>query len=158
MKIRSRSHMIDFVFTIALFCVFAATALMVVLIGARVYRNTVEQMNSNFDARASLTYVTTKIRANDGESGVGLVDFSGVSALSLEQDIEGETYQTLIYYYDGALMELFARKGHDFAPADGTQVMQVDYFAVNHIRDNLIALESVDSAGRSTQVFVAVRT
>ena len=34
-----KGHVVDFLFTLALFCVFAASALMVVVIGANVYRH-----------------------------------------------------------------------------------------------------------------------
>ena len=50
-----KGHVVDFLFTLALFCVFAASALMVVVIGANVYRQTVRGMDSNYDSRTSLT-------------------------------------------------------------------------------------------------------
>ena len=64
---KTGTHMVDLLFTLALVCVFAASALMVVLIGANVYQNTVEGMDENFSARTSVTYVATKIRQNDTE-------------------------------------------------------------------------------------------
>ena len=56
-----KGHVVDFLFTLALFCVFAASALMVVVIGANVYRQTVRGMDSNYDSRTSLTYLTEKV-------------------------------------------------------------------------------------------------
>lgn len=65
-----KGHVVDFLFTLALFCVFAASALMVVVIGANVYRQTVRGMDSNYDSRTSLTYLTEKVRQNDAANAV----------------------------------------------------------------------------------------
>ena len=95
----NNAHMIDLLFTLALFCVFAASALMVVLIGARVYQNTIERMNANFDGRASIAYVSNKIRQNDYPDAIHIIELEeGVPALALDQDFDGITYQTIIYH------------------------------------------------------------
>ena len=44
-----KDHVVDFLFTLALFCVFAASALTVVVTGANVYRQTVRRMDQNYD-------------------------------------------------------------------------------------------------------------
>ena len=44
-------HMVDVLFVIILFCVFAVSALILVMIGANVYKKTVNDMDSNFNSR-----------------------------------------------------------------------------------------------------------
>ena len=77
-------HMVDFLFTIALFCAFAATSLIVVIIGANVYQGTVRGMNENYALRTSLSYVSQKVRQNDGAGEIHIGTLDGVPALVLE--------------------------------------------------------------------------
>ena len=82
-----KGHVVDFLFTLALFCVFAASALMVVIIGANVYRQTVDRMNGNYDSRTSLTYLTEKIRQNDAADAVKISSVGESPALVLSQRV-----------------------------------------------------------------------
>ena len=64
-RFQPRRHVIDLLFTLALFCVFAASALLVVLIGADVYESSARGMDRNFGLQTSLHYVAAKVRQND---------------------------------------------------------------------------------------------
>ena len=54
---RNQKHFIDVLFTLGLLCVFAASALAVVLIGAHVYKTTAADMDANYTTRTSLSYI-----------------------------------------------------------------------------------------------------
>ena len=43
-----RKHMIDFLFSVALFFVFALSALIVILLAARIYQSTTEHSSLNY--------------------------------------------------------------------------------------------------------------
>lgn len=62
---KNQGHIVDFFFTLSLFCLFAASALIVVIIGSGVYRNTTVQMEENYVARTALSYVAEKVRQHD---------------------------------------------------------------------------------------------
>lgn len=151
-------HMIDIIFTLALFCVFAASALLVVLIGANVYQNTTSLMDQNFDTRTSLTYVSTKIRQNDTAGGVSIGELGGVKALVLTQEIDGESYNTWIYHYDGALWEIFAAKDSAAAPADGQKIMDVASFDMEAVAPASLKFMSKDSLGRDISLVISPRS
>ena len=119
-----KGHVVDFLFTLALFCVFAASALMVVIIGANVYRQTVDRMNGNYDSRTSLTYLTEKIRQNDAADAVKISSVGESPALVLSQWAGGQTYETWIYVYDGYLREVFAAQGVPVKPTDGQPIKE----------------------------------
>lgn len=153
---KSGSHMVDLLFTLALFCVFAASALMVVLIGANVYKSTVEQMDENFGGRTSLTYVATKIRQNDLAGGIRVTELGGVPALVLDQTVEGAVYQTWIYHYDGALREVFVSAENAPTSPDGDAIIEVADFSIEQ-RDGSLVLSSVDHNGRRTTQTVTPR-
>lgn len=158
MKMSSRGgrHIIDLLFTLALFCVFAASALMVVLIGANVYKNTVSHMDASFVERTSLTYVVTKVRQNDGVGGVSLTEIEGIPALALDQTVDGEVYRTWIYHYDGALRETFTSLDNEFDPENGQVIVEVPGFRFEQA-DGMLRLTALDADGGFTSQSVAPR-
>jgi hypothetical protein len=150
--------MMDILFALALFCVFAASALMVALIGARVYRNTVENMNINFDTRSSVTYVSTKIRQSDEAGAVKVSEIAGTPALLLEQKIGDNTYQTWIYHYDGSLREIFTQEGNEIDPEFGTVIMDIEDFSITQVSDNLYSVTSLDRKENPVEIMVSTRS
>ena len=64
--------MIDFLFPVALFFVFALSALTVILLAARIYQSTTESSSLNYTARTSLSYINEKIHQNDCDGAVYL--------------------------------------------------------------------------------------
>ncbi|MDR0963404.1 MAG: DUF4860 domain-containing protein [Clostridium sp.] len=154
---RSQSHLIDVLFVLALFGVFIATALIVAVMGVSVYRNTVENMNKNFDTQTSLTYVSTKIRQSDVAGGVFLEELEGMPALVLERQEEGETYQTWIYHHNGYLQEFFVKKGSSIDPDFGVSIMPIDTFSVTE-ENGLFLISTTDRDGNPVSVMVSPRT
>ena len=48
---KQKAHIIDVLFVLALFGVFAVSAMMVIILGTGVYNNTLESAQTHFDAR-----------------------------------------------------------------------------------------------------------
>ena len=142
-----QGHMVDILFTLALFCVFAGSALLVVLIGANVYKTTIRDMGENFNTRTSLTYVSTKAAQNDMEGAVFLTDLEGTQALVLEKPIAGDTYQTWIYYHDGSLCEVFVKKGTEMTLSSGSPIVDVPMFRFEQVDLTTLRMTSVNEAG-----------
>ncbi|MCL2055839.1 MAG: DUF4860 domain-containing protein [Oscillospiraceae bacterium] len=153
-----KSHLTDVLFVLALFTVFIITALIVALMGAEVYSGTVRSMNRNFGTQTSLTYVSTKIRQSDESGGVYLDELGGVPVLVLEQEIEGETFQTLIYHYDGWLRETFILKGMDADLQFGVPIMQADGFSVTAEGGNLLRITCTAADGIGVSALISTRT
>ena len=59
---RRDKSIVDMLFLLALFGVFLISALFIVLFGANIYKKTVNDMDANFSARTSVSYITEKIR------------------------------------------------------------------------------------------------
>lgn len=151
------SHIIDIVFSLALFCVFAATALLVVLIGAKVYKSTSASMTESFGTRTSLTYMATKIRQNDNAGAVFLTELDGVPALAIEQEIEGDYYRTYIYHSGGELREIFTMKESAVNISDGQAIMDVPGLKMENLGDNLLRFTSIGNDGRETSLTISPR-
>jgi len=153
---KSHAHTIHVLFILALFAVFAVSALTVAVMGADVYSKIVRGMNANFDTHTSLTYVTTKIRQNDG--GIYLDSIDGIPALVLEQDIDGNIYRTWIFHHDGYLREAFVSKDTRLTVDFGVAIMRTDSFTITPERENLLRLNSTNRDGLSAETLICVKT
>ena len=66
-------------FVLALFGVFAVSALALVTIGADVYQHTVEDMGVNYESRTAVSYIMEKVRQNDTADSIFLTDLEKCS-------------------------------------------------------------------------------
>lgn len=154
-------HIVDILFVLALFGVFAVSALVLVTIGAGVYQNTVQDMGSNFDSRTAMAYLTEKIRQNDSTQSVSIGSLENTDALLLSQDIDGETYITYLYYHDGSLKELFIKEGTDLVGnplSAGQAVMPLNYLKMSKISDFLFSFELATADGETKKLLLSTRS
>ena len=86
---------------------FALFSLLLVVIGAGVYRDIVASGRQNTELRASLFYLSNQVRMCSGEAE--LAEQDGLQVLVLRD--EGSEGETLIYYKDGALCEYYGPAG-----------------------------------------------
>ena len=151
-------HMIDFLFPVALFFVFALSSLTVVLLAAGIYQSTTEDSALNDTARTSLSYITEKIHQNDTKEMVSLGTFDGCDALVLHQTYNDENYYTYIYAYENELKELFIKDGANATASDGKVILQVKDFSIEQVNDRLFKFQCVDKDDRTASVIVGLRS
>lgn len=137
MKEKTNRHIIDILFVISLFCIFALSAIFLISIGAGIYEKTVVHMEENFSGRTAFAYVTEKIRQADSEGAVTAGEFAGSPALILSQSIEGSDYITFLYEDEGFLKELFMPKGTSLGPEAGQEILAVSEFSFVQVNENL---------------------
>ena len=80
----TRRHITDIIFLLSLLCVFAVTAVFVVIFGADVYKGISQRMQDNGNMRSSITYLSEKVRQNDS-GGVRLGAVGQSDALILDR-------------------------------------------------------------------------
>ena len=159
---KRNKSIVDFLFILALFGAFAITALFVVLFGARVYRTTVSNMNTNFEKRTAMSYVTEKVRSHDHTGGVEVSDVEGTSdgdehtALKLYQEMGDKRYITYLYVADGYLKEFTAEEGYDFNYDAGTDILAVEDFSVRKESDSMYHFSIKAKNGEVTDFFVTL--
>ena len=74
MRFRPRHrHVIDLIFPIALFFVFAASSLSVLILAANVYTSTTKRLSINDENRTVLSYLSEKIRQNATDGAINSV-------------------------------------------------------------------------------------
>lgn len=165
---QKRPFIVDILFVLALFGVFTLSALMLVTIGAEVYRHTVDDMSNNYEARTSIAYITEKIRQNDhllspdenSEQGICISTLAGEPTLQITQDVGGADYITYLYLYEGSLRELYIREGIDLGGdilAAGQVIMPLADFQMKQITDNLISIELTSPTGKTHCIYTALR-
>ena len=154
----TRSSRIDTVFVLIIFCVFAISVLMVLMLGANIYRSMNDISREGYDERTGLSYIWTKVKNNDEEGRIHIGDFHGLSALCFDEEFDWVTYRTMVYFYDGWVYELFSEVGLDFLPEDGAQIIQIDDLRFDELGYGLIRVSSgtnsllISPRGRTAQV------
>ncbi len=139
--------------------IFAVASLFLVNIGVQVYRNIVIANNDNFELRTSLSYLATRVRQNDAENRLYLQNYEdGITALVLEEEIDGELYQTLIYHYDGYLREHFMEKGGYFEPSYGIETFEIAEFTMEARSDGMLCVTAVNRAGDTECLQLSLRS
>ena len=156
-KIENR-HMIDILFVITLFCLFAVCAILLIAVGAKVYQNTIDNMDSHFTSNTSISYITEKIRQNDSAGNITLCEFGGQDALLLKETIDGEAYCTYIYSYGGYLKELFTLEKLALDPSAGQNILAVQEFHIRSIADSLYEITIVDKNHKTNMVTIGLKS
>ena len=153
----SKQRRIEFVFPIMIFFVFTLSALIVILFAAQIYQKTVADAAMNYNANTSVAYVREKIHQHDN-GGIAVASFDGCDAIVLRDDINGETYATYIYAYDGQLKELFIKDDarDNFNSSSGQRILDVRNFSVALLADNLLSFSCEDNEGHKASACVGV--
>ncbi|MCI8561152.1 MAG: DUF4860 domain-containing protein [Dorea sp.] len=150
-------HMIDFLFPVALFFVFALSALTVILLATKIYQSTTENSSLNYTSRTSLSYISEKIHQQDSGK-ISLGTFSGCDALVLDQDMNGTAYHTYIYAYQNELKEIFLKDGARANASAGQTILKVQNFSMEQVSDSLFSFQCTDETGQTARSLISVRS
>lgn len=151
-------HMIDLVFPVAVFFVFAASSLAVLILSARLYSTQTEKADNHYTTRTSLAYVNEKIRQGDTNGGIFIRKIEDRECLAIKSDMNGISYTTYIYAADGMLKELFVRDDAPLHLADARTIMEVNDFTMEEIGANLFRFTSADSDGNTSVLIASERS
>jgi len=134
----SRGRSIDTIFVLIVFSIFAISVLMVLMLGASIYRNINEISHDGQSEHTALSYIWTKTKNFDESGGIDVGDFQGVPALFIDEFIGETHFRTAIYHYDGWLCELFSEAALEFSPEDGVRVIRVDELRIDTDENGMI--------------------
>ena len=123
-----KKHTVESLFVLIIFAIFMVTSLMIVMIGANVYRGVVADTDANNALRSSCSYIANKVRSADSADAVHVTEINGIEALTIDADYGEESFRTYIYYHEGYLKESFVLEDQPFSPDFGEKVIQVDRF------------------------------
>ena len=149
-----RNHSVDALFALLLYGLFALLSLLLVLIGAQVYQGIVRRTDARSDLRASLSYVANKVRS---APEANLENRDGLTVLVLPEQSGEQTFETLIYFYDGLLRELFQREEDAFLPANGEELTPLQAFTMEESPGGLLTVTSRGADGRDHTLHIQRR-
>lgn len=153
-----RSLKMDSVFVIALFTMFAITAFLLILIGAKQYQHTADAMDANYESRTISSYLTEKIRQNDNSGKVYISKLDGLDALAIETTQNDITYVTYIYYYKDALREIVVNESSVFSLETGQEIIKTGGFAAEMVDDDLIKITITTNENNSQTLYLPIHS
>lgn len=151
-------HMIDILFVLSLFCVFAVSSVLLILFGADIYKKTVQQMEDNYTSRTSIAYITEKIRQSDVEHAIKIISQNDTQILMLTNVINDIPYAISLYEYDGYLYELFARTDLELPLDAGKPVMELHSLSFSQIKQNLLEITFSEDINSEQTIYVSTHS
>lgn len=151
-------HMIDILFVLSLFCVFAVSSVLLIIFGADIYQKTVHQMDSNYTSRTSVAYITEKIRQADNGNSIQITSQDDTQILMLTSEINGITYATSLYEYNGYLYELFARTDIELPLDAGQPVLELQELSFSQISPNILEISFIDMSYEKQNIYVSMHS
>lgn len=153
-----KSHYTDLLFTITLFCIFAITALLVVLFGADIYGKTSTNMELNYTKRTALAYMGEKVRQNGYENGTEIGEVEGTQALVLHQELNEIVYSTYIFCDSGYLKEATLPADQTVSVQNGQAIMELKDIALEEVNENLLRITIMDTAQNEYSMMLQMRS
>ena len=155
-NIKREKGLVHTVCVLVVICMFGISAMMLGSVGASVYKNIAERNLDSFELRTSLSYVKTKINQYDEVGKIAIEERDGIKMLILSEEVEGEIYDTSVYFNKGKLYEITGERGMKFKPDDGFAILSVDSFEITE-KDGLVKLVTTNKDGESETLYVKLR-
>ncbi len=149
-------HSFDVVFVLLLFLVFTAAVLMVLISGASAYKNISASVEEQFQERTCLNYISTKLRHYNSEGDIYITEIGGVPALALNESIDGESFVTYIYLYDGCVRELYMQENVGLPPDAGDEIIEAENIEFSMPADNIIRVECTGADGGTSELLINI--
>ena len=109
-------------FTVMLLCIFTLSAISVAVLGVRIYSNSANKLQANFDTRTSIVYLSEKMRTCPGDA-FDVRDMEGSQAIVLSEERDGTVYESWIYAKDDSLCEAISMQGQVPGHAGALKIM-----------------------------------
>lgn len=154
----SDKHVIDFIFPLTLLLVFAVSALIVLLLSARIYASQTTRTDENYQASTPLAYITEKFRANDEAGAIQIEEKDGTLCLAFHQTSKSGGYTTYLYVNDGWLRELVVRDGVETTLESGKKVIEAKKLQASRTPDGLYRITVTDKNGTQVTRLLAERS
>ena len=154
-NIKREKGIVHTVCVLAVICMFGISAMMLGSVGASVYKNIAERNLNSFELRTSLSYVKTKINQYDEVGRIAVEERDGLKMLILSEEVQGEIFDTAVYFNKGKLYEITGARGMKFKPDDGFAILNVDSFDISE-NNGLIKLVTTDD-GETETLYVKLR-
>ncbi len=131
--------------SVGLSALFLAGFLLLVIFGAKSYRDIVSSQYGNMDARSLTAYLSASMKANDSLGAVSAEETGYGTALVVTDPETG--YALRYYQYEGHLLEDFAPADSPLDPKEAQQIAPTQIFEVKRISQDVFSVTT--DAGRT---------
>ena len=136
---------------------FAVCILTVLLLGAETYESLSRRNQQGFEERTCVQHLATRVRQAESGSGITVDQVGGLDVLVLTETIEGESYRTWIYCYDGWLREYFTEADLEKPePELGEPVLELESMNLS-LEDGLLTAV-LTSGGACRELVLSLRS
>lgn len=153
-------HVFDSLFAFLLLIAFLLFSLLLSGVGSAIYRKGTDSLNENYTTRTALAYLSEKLRQHNEAGALSETTIGDQPALALTETKDGADYITYIYYYDGALRELFTSASATPTPETGSKITDLSAFTFEELPSpsgddsHLLRLSAADDTGVMQSVIV----
>ena len=134
---------IESLLVLIIFTIFTISSFYMVLIGANVYKKTIDRTDVNNEIRSSFTYISNKVRSADSMGGIYVEELGGIGTIVMVSANASGTYYNYIYYNDGYLKESVTKNAPAVSLQDleltSEEVIKSSYFEISQSK-NVITL------------------
>lgn len=154
----NNKHIVDTLFVLTLFAVFAVCSMLLIAFGANIYQKTINNVDEHFNLSTSVTYVSEKLRHGDDSGAIDVIPFGDSNAFRISTTIDGITYYTYIYQNDGYLKELYTKSDNSLGPNAGQKLLPISEFVISEQSDGLYSYTITDLSNSSMNMKICLKT
>ena len=147
--------LVSYAAALLMLLLFALAIVASVLFGARIFRGMQADMENAYHERTASAYIAAKLRAADTQDAVCNTNLDGVDALVISETVDGASYVTYIYAFDGYLTELYCPASAQLTADAGERVIPLDDVTFS-VSDGMVQY-SCKIDGRSTEMQIVLR-
>ena len=138
---RDNRSMIGF-YTIGIAALFLAGFLLLLVFGARTYRDTVQSQNHNNEVRVVLSWLQSSVQTH-GEDDIRIEqDAEAGTVLVIPES--GTRYGQRIYLHDGSLVSDYNRLDRELMPESAQALGTTETFEIEELEGGLIRIRTDD--------------
>lgn len=147
------AHSVSGVFVFFLIGMFAVLAATLTPVSFRAYRSVSQASAKNSEGQIALSYLLGKVHSAEA---VGLQTVDGTDVLCLGETIDGESYETRIYYADGALREYFCPRENPFDRELGAVIADLASLSIQEADARTLLIEAVQPDGKRQSLHISL--
>lgn len=151
------------VFPLLCFAVLAASIVIVLITGARLYRRSVDRDAEDYNHRTVTSYVTTRVSQSMVAGSFFVGDFAEAvpkdtgDTFFFTETFDGIVYVTRVYCHDGALYELFSPMSSELDRSAGERVLPLEDLSFT-VKNGFLTAKIVFEDGETESVRLSLRT
>lgn len=133
-----KQHMIDIVFVMLVFLVFALSIVTVLYAGSRIYNKIATEQTISYQENIALHYFVEKVHQGKSQGVINITTIEEVPVLALHQSYQEEQYVTYIYLDQQNIKEIFTKEKDEISLKDGHAIMEAKELKIESVNDTCI--------------------